>query len=663
MDDSQSHDAFVSISESQQVKPACDTCRARKVRCDRKDPCGNCLDGSIKCCRTLVSSRRVRSTKRQHSVEFRPIPHRSFKRNEMKTNHRQFPTSQPTSGSHSPTVIEARDFIQREINTGMHLEPGRLAVLNSAMVSVNHLSQLETPFVPTVPRLSGDEDIMNGITHPSMELVCWIIRETKGNKLGPHVLDYFKHVSIKSLRRMALALINKAGDPETLLLYSICANYMAFKFINVMLTADKSEVMDSDLRTCADRHRESIHIAMNRIPLLTAPSMLLLQALICGAFIAQGTGDSVSCWTFASTACKVCEDLDIDRKVNAGRSEINANEQELYFCFAWCHILDKNFSFRLGRTRCLLDHKGLDAVFLSPHYRTLSLLLSTYLQFVPIQAIFIAELHPGRILNNELLHSRAEFVVTDLLRRMEEAQMQIRKLGGPSDSWGGLCASSELSTIEFTYYSLRTSILRSRQLCSSGRPFVDKDCLDSARLAMSTLRAIQVEASSYNIDVRAHLKVSFMHWTVLYHPSTPFLVLFYSVVATSSEQDLRMLKLVASGLNGLAHRSTSIATLQNLFNSFIDLSEGVLSSIPKGIVVSSGDIERCHGRSPIENTKCGQDHIPQVVVDGASLSDTDQDSMLTELSVDNSMEDLDSIWGLFDTQPTLDWLDTDLAIL
>jgi len=80
---------------------------------------------------------------------------------------------------------------------------------------------------------------------------------------------------------MGLALINRDGNPETLLLSSICANSVAFKFINTILSADQSEGLDEGLRACADRHRESIQIAMNRMPLLAAPSMLFLQALLC----------------------------------------------------------------------------------------------------------------------------------------------------------------------------------------------------------------------------------------------------------------------------------------------------------------------------------------------------------------------------------------------
>jgi hypothetical protein len=178
------------------------------------------------------------------------------------------------------------------------MEADRLAVLSSAMSFVSHISHNSKPTPPILSRGSGDGDILDGITYPSMEVLYWILRgtfllakpcstilthlsELKSNSIGPYVLDYFKHVSPNSLRVMGLALINRDGSPETLLLSSICANSVAFKFINTILSADQPEGLDEGLRACADRHRESIQIAMNRMPLLAAPSMLFLQALLC----------------------------------------------------------------------------------------------------------------------------------------------------------------------------------------------------------------------------------------------------------------------------------------------------------------------------------------------------------------------------------------------
>lgn len=99
--------------------------------------------------------------------------------------------------------------------------------------------------------------------------------------MGSHVLDYFKHVSPSSLRDMGLALINRVGSPETLLLFSICVNSAAFKFINTVLSEDGIEEVAAGMRASAARHLESVKLAIARIHLLSAPSLVFLQALLC----------------------------------------------------------------------------------------------------------------------------------------------------------------------------------------------------------------------------------------------------------------------------------------------------------------------------------------------------------------------------------------------
>ncbi|KAH7130826.1 hypothetical protein B0J11DRAFT_524178 [Dendryphion nanum] len=642
----------------------CNTCRSRKVKCDRNDPCGNCIDGNIQCVRTPPTLRRAQS-KRRRSTESEPAP-KSISRRDFHVT--QSPPVHSASVPHSPSIVEAHDFIRREIRCASQMPADRLAVLNSAMTFVNHLSQVTRPQNALGASNARVTDILEDIIYPSVELLYWMLRELKGNSIGPYVLDYFKHVSTKSLRDMGLALIEKKGDPESLLLYSICVNSAAYKFINTILSVDGLEGMAERLQASATCYINSVKLAMTRIHLLAAPSLILLQSLLCSTFIAQGAGDPTSCWTFITAACKICEDLNLEARMNTCGSETE-EEEEMFYCVAWCHILDKNFSMMLGRSRCLLEHDGLDSVFSSAFTRAMSSLFSTYLHFVPIQAIFISELHPTKIANKKSELSRVEYVVTDLLGRLSRMHARITELHGPSDSWDGLYMGSELSTIQFSYHSLRTSILRSSQICSPEKPFVNDECLESARMAMSTLRAIQVEAASI-ADIRAH--VAYMHWTVLYHPLTPFFVLFCHVVSTSSEEDYLTLQMVASGLDRLADLSLSIAKLQRLFKSFIDLCAGVMGNSRETAILSTG--EQRHS-SQAFSSKPDSNVIQQLPVRFVDESASSSDQLLPQqpptsqpmleftfsAPLENNNEGTDPVWGLFDVQPTLDWLDADFS--
>ena len=113
----------------------------------------------------------------------------------------------------------------------------------------------------------------------------------------------------------------------------------------------------------------------------------------------------------------------------------------------------------------------------------------------------------------------------------------------------------------------------------------------------------------------------------MYHPLTPFFVLFCHVVATSSEQDFQMLKLVASGLDGLTHLSSSIAKVQNLFNSFIELSEGVVVLGP-GKVMALGEGQR--GRPEGQHTM--QDSDSQMTIERDGLPTDEQMGLSLDMS-------------------------------
>lgn len=160
--------------------------------------------------------------------------------------------------------------------------------------------------------------------------------------------------------------------------------------------------------------------------------------------------------------------------------------------------------------------------------------------------------------------------------------------------------------------------------------------------------------------------------TVLYHPLTPFFVLFCNIVATAIEQDFELLKTVTSQLDSLAVLSPSIAKLQTLFKSFIELCEGLV-------------LEAKRKPSPLaKNAAINNDSIQQVVIAPRSsvqmmeeyieYPDNTDDFGGDQLSLEQSMPDsalifsqegtpglTDPGWGLFDTQPTLDWLDADFS--
>lgn len=162
--------------------------------------------------------------------------------------------------------------------------------------------------------------------------------------------------------------------------------------------------------------------------------------------------------------------------------------------------------------------------------------------------------------------------------------------------------------------------------------------------------------------------------TILFHPLTPLFVLFCNVVASSNEQDFLLLRHVASQLDGLVDLSISIAKLQTLFRSFVGLCETLVtearsSTSPsamesaqqltvngsQGILIAPQCSNQSAGELVYYPVSAGE-LLPQQIPVASSEQDT-----LWNFSNQDAPELIDPSWGLFDTQPTLDWLDADVS--
>lgn len=80
---------------------------------------------------------------------------------------------------------------------------------------------------------------------------------------------------------MGLSLLRRGTSDDDFLLFSICVNSTAFKFINTTLSVDESHQMEEEMRESAERYRASAQAASEQLHLLTQSSVALLQALIC----------------------------------------------------------------------------------------------------------------------------------------------------------------------------------------------------------------------------------------------------------------------------------------------------------------------------------------------------------------------------------------------
>lgn len=145
-------------------------------------------------------------------------------------------------------------------------------------------------------------------------------------------------------------------------------------------------------------------------------------------------------------------------------------------------------------------------------------------------------------------------------------------------------------------------------------------------------------------------------------------------MSTSNLTDFHTLKRVTSELESLVELSNSIAKLQLLFNSFLELCEGLVSAKRQKTAATDADtdVQVPHLPQVLRPLARQHDHAPN----STDLSSTGTPHDLSQstyapfiapeadflLTLSGTPSTLDSEWGLFDVQPTLDWLDADFSL-
>lgn len=589
----------------------CDACHSRKVRCDRNDPCGNCQDQRTACTRRrsrrrlpkkILLGAQMKSSASQSSRRS-PIPllpdacggsiFEIVRQSDTSTTDNIFSTmdnykmSLKIAGQRNyqdpcreqelrrwillVPLTDAQLTKQRPLDRIQGLAWNRIQVIESAFYVASHLSQ-------SIGR-SGSPLNVGGYGEeqpeiPSIEFLSWMLNDLGGDRFGSFVLDYFKHVSRPTLKHMGLSLLRKTASPHDTLFYTVCVNSMAYKFINCLLMDEDDGQLSQMLRERAAKYKRTAQNALRRIPLLTSPSLALLQATLCGIFLCQGSGETQLCCDLTRVACRVCVDL----RLHAAANSQGVTEEE-YFCVMWCYMLDRNYAWKLGRFDCFLSVvPGIDDTPVSE-------LFSIYMELAHVQSVLIPFLNDESFSERETAGQSFSHVRVQLFLTMDRIRRKIDRVSPPSPQWKGLDVRCEVAALDFGFHSIMTTILHLTQVKSGEIHGAGELYLQSARQELSALVSLCRPSDHQRT-------AAFLHWTLLYYPLTACFVLFCNAVATSHLGDFHLLKTVANCLIQSGTVSQPIATLQRLFHEFVLLSQTFISGPGSMAPVDDGVLEK-----------------------------------------------------------------------
>ncbi|OJJ48964.1 hypothetical protein ASPZODRAFT_60720 [Penicilliopsis zonata CBS 506.65] len=585
----------------------CDQCRLRKIRCDKQLPCSNCRNSRLSCRSTgagrkpreqqrriLISSQyerkidlieerlvgieqAIRSLKRdddtpraaESSLSFQPTPV-SMKNGTTVDSAQiirgtldQHEPSSPFEGNSSLAAHSAyaSQFLETAVSSSLReTSPKMKAALSTLrqLVSMQAHPQLHSgvrfPNQKPLPE-AGVRDL----SMPPMEATVKLLRQIKGYNVSSFFSVYCPFISIEGFTEKCRRIYFCTEDySDTTFIVVNSGLYNMFMDCGFM---SQNPAVREEYRAYVSCCRNNLETALANLNLLLPATMETVEALILGSMHAIEVSKPSFGWTLTSTALQICQTLGYHRASSMQNDEqvVREGKQRVFWS---AYVLNRALSLRLGRASAIQDYdisipNSFGAFSLSDRWKEV---YSLWVKLASIQ---------GKVY--ELLYSPAALCQPEedrvvyarrLAAEMNQAVMQpfeqLRPHLGHLDEIDTIFLTSD----EISRLSVLTLIYRAIPPPAGSPGTFSADCVDTARAALhrfhESMRLVARESDKL-------FQCSYMHWTVLYAPFVPFIVIFCHVIEGSDTQDdlARLTEFVAS-LEPLCSLSEAINKLHRL---------------------------------------------------------------------------------------------------
>ncbi|OQE40043.1 hypothetical protein PENCOP_c006G00166 [Penicillium coprophilum] len=657
---------------------ACDLCYSRKVRCDKQLHCANCIDASVECSRSRPQRPRQQSSsvisalgERLLNLE-KPVPvgigngnpsnvadsydgsTPSKKRRRDQVSHRkyasQFPRDERAFGSTTHHAEKARAVIQGEIDGNDHMDRERKAILRSALQFVDVIGQRRTSVTDKCSPLEAPlEDFRHEgpFIAPSPELLYMLLSDPTPAIGRSSRIQWPDHISDETLEKMASTILSENNHEQSQVVYqySICVYVKAIFHLFQKPRAYKDPRLNAQFLKSKKLYEMYAFRAIKNLNFLSVPSLPFIQSLVSAALLMKYLGNMSQSWVLNSYAARLISVLGYHEIRNPHR---NSNlDEEIHSVVCWCFYLDRTLSTLLYRPLSLPEPRISPSDLISPDQS---------LAHIPlIRVLFDLAQVQGELLNCEKAdHTRQ--IIANLSRLQERMEVIYSKLQS-SRAAAPSCVASEWISAEFCYYAILVDILRSRLRCTFS-PLTHKECLSYSRKSLKALHHLQKNPA--DSPGFADPYPSFLTWTILLYPLSPFFVLFCNVIGELDMDDYNLMQDITESLSQfttspyISKLLKLLDYLQNLCVPLIQAKQrmGSQAKVPTLYPSITGNWHD-HPASLDENAHS--------LMNGSSYVDTlaGENPQNLPTPSDGYVADDAMMWQLFTSELSLEWFESD----
>ncbi|PKX96580.1 putative C6 transcription factor [Aspergillus novofumigatus IBT 16806] len=559
------------------LKHACDQCRLRKVRCDKRSPCSNCRSAGIVCRSTGAGQKPKEDRRRvlissQYEKKIDLIEERLGKIEEVllelksslarnpntaETCYHATPVSKQMSPDTSGFASNTTAALEHESGTGF--EGNSSLAAHSAYANREHAESTTWVFVKRCSiaeseKLSGFELARPG--HAPIEVVLPILRQIKAN-LPFAFTCYFPFLSVDDFIQKCREVYFATEDySDATFMVANCGLYHIF--LEYSFLAESPRIRD-DYQKYIQLCRKNFETVLASLTLLMPARPELIEALTLGAIHAIEISKPSFAWTLTSNAARLCQNLGYHRSSSMNQFSDNEKAKALSL-FLCVYCLDKALSLRLGRASSIQDYDITIPEDLGGHkvdepWRTVYHL---WVKIAEIQGKVYEQLYSPaalsrpereRVLCARQLASQMEVGVMEPFKELARSSRTLSQIEG------FVIKSDEVSRL-----AILTLIYRAIPASGASTSTFVPECIETARAALESHQVCMTILRESN----EAMKCSYLHWSILFSPFVPFIVIFCHVIETSSRDDLARLEDFVSSLGPNCFLSEAITKLHSL---------------------------------------------------------------------------------------------------
>ncbi|KAH9905404.1 fungal-specific transcription factor domain protein [Xylariomycetidae sp. FL2044] len=373
---------------------------------------------------------------------------------------------------------------------------------------------------------------------PPQALVIEKLRELRHGPAPIMLAVLYCFTDIRRFIEQCQRIYFNAEDPTDSAFLLVNAGLLYVFFEASLGAKDPSE--KARYENCRELCQRNLETVIAQLNLMMPATLENVEALLMGSSFCIDVSRPSLAWLLVSRAAHMCRTLGWHQAqtMKDDTPQVKSEKSLLFWC---TYMLDKALSLRLGRASVLQDydislpHIGPEAKPSYPGKEVMTL----WIKHAQIQGRVYERLYsPGAL--RQPLAARAEQIrilcveVNRLLGESTRLYDECRRAG--DDDREGQMFAIILKSDEVSYLSSLALACRAMPPTPGGRSRTFSDeCIDVARAAMrSHLEAMEM------MDDQS-LKIVYIHWTLLYAPFIPFIVIFCLVIETLDAGDLQRL--------------------------------------------------------------------------------------------------------------------------